>query len=183
MTRRDHDQNTEYTVSMKYYSLLAPLVILPLRFNPCVAQEVGTFLLKEGTEVQLRFTEELSSKTAKIDDPVTLALDEDIKIGDITVARAGSKATAAVSAARKSGMMGRAGELAIRIDSLKVGTTKIALRGTKNREGEGKVGTAVVLTVLFGPLGLIKHGKNVELKAGTPLIAYVADDISLPPAK
>ena len=30
------------------------------------------------------------------------------------------------------------------------------------------MGTAVALTVLFGPIGLIKHGKNVEVKASRP---------------
>jgi hypothetical protein len=41
----------------------------------------------------------------------------------------------------------------------------------------------VALTVLFGPIGLIKHGKNVEVKAGTPLTAYVDDDVPLDPVK
>jgi hypothetical protein len=58
---------------------------------------------------------------------------------------------------------------------------KVRLRGTKGKEGEGKVGSTVALTVLFGPIGLIKHGKNVEIKQGTALRTFVADDISLPP--
>jgi hypothetical protein len=37
------------------------------------------------------------------------------------------------------------------------------------------------LTVLFGPIGLIKHGKNVEVKAGTLL--YVDEDAQLMPAQ
>jgi hypothetical protein len=57
------------------------------------------------------------------------------------------------------------------------------IRGTRGREGEGKVGTAVALTVLFGPSGLIKHGKNVEVKEGTPLMAYVDQDFAVPAAK
>jgi hypothetical protein len=39
----------------------------------------------------------------------------------------------------------------------------------------------VALTVLFGPIGLIKHGKNVEIRAGSPLTAYVDQDIWLTP--
>jgi hypothetical protein len=35
----------------------------------------------------------------------------------------------------------------------------------------------VVLTVLFGPSGLIKHGKNVEIQQGQALHAFVSDDI------
>lgn len=45
------------------------------------------------------------------------------------------------------------------------------IRGTKGKEGQGKEGTAVALTVIFGPLGLRKHGKNVDIKEGTPLTA------------
>jgi hypothetical protein len=41
------------------------------------------------------------------------------------------------------------------------------------------VGTAVALTVLFGPIGLIKHGKNVEIKEGTLLTAYVDQDFAV----
>jgi hypothetical protein len=136
-------------------------------------------VLREGTEVPLKFAEDISSKTAAVDDTVALVLDEDIKVGDIIVARAGAKAVATVSNVRKAGMMGKAGELNIRLESMKVGDTKVRLRGTKGREGDSKVGTAVALTVLFGPIGLIKHGKNIDVKTGTPLKAYIADDVAL----
>jgi hypothetical protein len=36
--------------------------------------------------------------------------------------------------------------------------------------------------VLFGPIGLIKHGKEIVVKEGTPLAAFVDDDIALPAA-
>ena len=50
------------------------------------------------------------------------------------------------------------------------------LRGTKARQGDDKVGTAVALTVLFGPVGLQKHGKNSEMSEGTPLTGFVAEN-------
>jgi len=78
--------------------------------------------------------------------------------------------------------MGKSGELNIRLDYLKAGDTKIKLRGTKGKEGESGVTGTVVLTVLFGPIGLIKHGKNVEIKQGQALHAFVGDDIALVPA-
>jgi hypothetical protein len=143
----------------------------------------GTLVLREGTEVKLKFAQELSSKTAALDDAVALVLDEDLKVGDTVVARSGAKAVASVTNVKKAGMMGKAGELNIRLESMKVGDTKVRLRGTKGREGEGKVGMAVALTVLFGPIGLIKHGKNVEVRQGTPLMAYVADDAVLTPVR
>jgi hypothetical protein len=147
---------------------------------PAAAQ--ATMKLAEGSDVSLAFDEDLSSKTAVEGDPVTFVLTDDLKVGNVTVAKAGCKAFGEVSHAEKSGMLGKAGDLSVRLDYLKVGDAKIKLRGTKGGEGQSGAGAAVALTVLFGPLGLIKHGKNVDIKKGTPLKAYVADDITLPPA-
>lgn len=140
-------------------------------------------VLKEGTDVKLRFAQELSSKTASEGDPVNFILDEDLKVGDVIVARAGAKAVGSVTNAKKAGMMGKGGELNVRLEHLRAGDNKVRLRGTKGKEGDSKTGTAVALTVLFGPVGLIKHGKEIVVKEGTPLAAFVDDDVSLPPAK
>jgi len=78
-------------------------------------------------------------------------------------------------------MMGKAGELNVQLLYLIVGDTHVRLRGTKGREGENKTGATVALTVIFGPVGLLKHGKNVEIPAGTPLTAYIDQDIWLLP--
>lgn len=141
----------------------------------------GKYMLREGTDVDLQFAQDLSSKTASEGDPVVLTLVDDLKVGNVVVAKAGDKAVGEVTKAEKSGMMGKAGQLNIRLDYLKTLDDKIRLRGTKGKEGESGVTGTVVLTVLFGPIGLIKHGKNVEIKTGQPLHAYVADDIALPP--
>jgi hypothetical protein len=142
---------------------------------------VGTLVLREGTDVRLKFANDLSSKTANDGDPVDLILDEDLKVGDIVVAKSGCKAVGEITNAKKAGMMGKAGELNLRLEHLKVGDQRVRLRGSKGKEGEGRVGAAVALTVLFGPIGLIKHGKNVEVKAGSALSAYVDQDASLVP--
>jgi hypothetical protein len=100
----------------------------------------------------------------------------------VVVAKAGSHAFGEVTKAEKSGMMGKAGELSLRLNYLKIPDGKIQLRGTKGKEGQSGATGAVVLTVLFGPIGLIKHGKNVEIKKGQSLHAFVADDVALVPA-
>jgi len=48
--------------------------------------------LKEGTDVPLKFAEPISSKTSSEGDPVNFVLADDIKVGDIVVAREGAKA-------------------------------------------------------------------------------------------
>ncbi|MGA7914615.1 MAG: hypothetical protein WCA00_05215, partial [Candidatus Acidiferrales bacterium] len=140
-------------------------------------------VLKEGTDVPLVFSQDLNSKTAVDDDTVNMTLAEDLKVGDVVVVRKGALAVATVTNAKKAGMMGRPGELSIRLEYLKSDDQRLHLRGNKGKEGEGKVGATVALTVLFGPIGLIKHGKNVDIPQGTPLTAYVDQDYALAPAK
>jgi hypothetical protein len=147
------------------------------------APDPAKLMLKEGNEVKLKFRDNLSSKTAAEGDPVNLLLAEDLKIGEATVARTGAIAVGTISHAKKSGMLGRAGELSMRLDYLRAGDAKVRLRGSQGKQGEGKEGTTVALTVLFGPIGLIKHGKQVEIKEGTQLLAYVDQDIELVPMK
>lgn len=138
-------------------------------------------LLREGTEVTLKFAKEISSKTANDGDSVEFILADDVKVGDDVVVKKDCHATATVSNAKKAGMMGKPGELNVQLQYLDAGSSHIRLRGTKGREGESKTGTAVALTVIFGPIGLIKHGKNVDIPEGTPLTAYIDQDVWLPP--
>ena len=156
----------------------------PAAQQPQVAADApAKLVLKEGTDVKLKFAQDLSSKTAAEGDPVNLVLDEDLKVGDVVVAKTGAKALGTVTHVKKAGMMGKAGELNMRLEYVLVGDARMKLRGTKGKEGQGKEGAAVALTVLFGPIGLIKHGKNVEIKEGTPLAAYVDQDFTVPAAK
>lgn len=140
-------------------------------------------LISEGTEVPLKFASDLTSKTAVENDPVEFVLDDDVKVGRTVVVAKGAHAKAIVSHAHRAGMMGKGGELNIQLEYLAVADSHVRLRGTKGRQGDSKVGATVALTVLFGPIGLIKHGKEVQIPAGTPLTAYVEQDIWLPPAQ
>jgi hypothetical protein len=138
-------------------------------------------MLRDGQTVKLKLVSPLSSKTAHVGDPVALELAQDLRVDDVLVVREGASASGEVTNAKKAGMMGKGGDLAMTLNYLKAGDYKIKLRGTKGHEGDSKVGTAVVLTVAFGIVGLMKHGKNAEIPAGTPFEVYVADDIALPP--
>jgi hypothetical protein len=140
-------------------------------------------LLKEGDQVSLKFAAAISSKTAQEGDTVEFVLDDNLKVGDTIVAPKDAHALATVTNSKKAGMMGKGGELNVQLQYLVAGDNRIRIRGTKGREGENKTGATVALTVIFGPIGLIKHGKNVDIPAGTPLVAFVDQDIWLPPIK
>jgi hypothetical protein len=160
-------------------SAATPANANPTMSTPPTAASAERIVLKEGTEVPLVFATDLNSKTAVDDDTVNMTLAEDLKVGDLIVVKKGAPALATVTNAKKARVMGKAGELSIRLEYLKSDDQRLRLRGSKGKEGEGKVGATVALTVLFGPIGLIKHGKNVDIPPGTPLTAYVDQDYSL----
>jgi hypothetical protein len=114
---------------------------------------------------------------------VEFLLDDDLKVGESIVVSKGAHALATVSNAKKAGMMGRPGDLSVQLQYVVAGSNHLRIRGTKSREGDSKTGATVALFVLFGPIGLIKHGKNVDIAAGTPFTAYVDQDIWLAPVK
>ena len=96
--------------------------------------EKPKLVLKEGSDVQLKFAQNLTSHTATEGDPINLILTEDLTVDNVVVAKAGDKAVGEVSHAKRAGMMGRGGELNIRLDYLRVGDTRVMLaweRGTK----------------------------------------------------
>src|SRR5258708_12769144 len=72
------------------------------------AEPPAKLVLKEGTDVKLKFAQDLSSKTATDDDPVNLVLDEDLKVGDVTVAKAGSKSVTTVPHSNTTATLGNA---------------------------------------------------------------------------
>jgi len=136
--------------------------------------------LVEGTELKLQFEDAISSGSAVIGDRFTVSLAEPLTIAPGVVLPAGFRGVGEVTAAQKKGMMGKGGELSVRVDYLKVGETRIRLRGAQGGSGSGAVGTTVTLVVLFGPLGLLKHGHDMEIPKGQALKAYVDQDVDLP---
>ena len=133
----------------------------------------GGIVLPDGTELTVITTEEISSKTAVEGDALTFKVDDDVKINGKTVIARGAIVKGEISNSKKSGRMGKGGQLSIRILSTEsVDGQKVKLRASKGREGDDKTGTTVALVVLFGPLGFLKKGKDAKIKEGTRIKAY-----------
>jgi hypothetical protein len=135
--------------------------------------------LREGTRVQLVFAESLSSRTAAKGAPVNFVLASDIKVEDVTVAKAGCKVFGEVASVKKAELPGRSGALNLRLDYLQTGNEKIKLRGTKERGEEGGVQYSRPYSLKW-PAGLLRKGNDVEIGEGTTLTAYVEEDIAFP---
>jgi hypothetical protein len=169
---------------------MGPAGEIPLK-NLCKAAVAALFVMAgsaahadpvkvpEGTEVVISVEDKLSSETNKEGDRFSISLADDVVLADGTKLPAGLKGAGEVTHAKKKGMMGKPGELNVRFDYLKVGDSKIKLRGQKGAEGDARYGTTITLTVLFGPLGLIKHGKDVEIKPGQKMTIFTDADATV----
>ncbi|MDQ6926744.1 MAG: hypothetical protein M3154_10985 [Candidatus Eremiobacteraeota bacterium] len=136
--------------------------------------------IPEGTELHVVTTSDLSSKTATVGDPVNLKLDEAVMTdGRVAIAK-GALVRGTISEAKRAGRLGRGGKLNMKVETVSaVDGTRIPLRAAKGNAGDNKTGTTVVLTVLFGPLGLLKSGKDAEIKAGTPLVVFTDSTVAV----
>jgi len=132
--------------------------------------------IPEGTEMVVRLNDDLSSGTSTEGDQFSITLQEAVRLSDGTVLKPGYRGRGEIVKAKKKGFAGQGGELNIRINYIRIGDTRVRLRANKGSQGDTAMGATVALAVLFGPLGLLKHGHDVEIKAGQTITAYVDAD-------
>jgi len=131
-------------------------------------------VVPEATEFTVVTTEKISSKTAVAGSRLTFKVDEAVIIKGQIVINKGALVQGSVISSERSGMMGKGGKLAIKIEStLAVDGQEIKLRAAKGKDGSGAVASTVALTVLFGPLGLLKKGSEATIKEGTKIKVFV----------
>lgn len=123
-------------------------------------------LLTEGTEITLQMAQDISSRAARAGEPIELKLAEDLKVGDVLVAKAGARALGEVVQGKRPDFWGEAGEVSIRVHFLRVGDQKVEIRGAI-----GSAGTRYVVI----------RGSQAVIKAGTPVKAFIAADTEVAP--
>ena len=143
----------------------------------------STVLLKEGTEVKLALAQRVTGKAAVVGEPIELLLAEDLRVGDAVVVRKGTRVLGTIIEGRKSEKQrGRIKHLRIRVDFIKAGDARIMLRGEKAGIGKRNTKAMVAGAAAFGIYGLmLTMGKKYQIPVGTPVTAYVDEDINLPP--
>ncbi len=147
--------------------------------EPAAAREV---LLHEGTPVLLAFAGNVTSATAEKGQTVSFVLVNDVTVDGVVIAKAGSKASGEIVFVKKAAVPGKGGELDLRPDHLQVGGQKVPLRASKERNGERLFHYRRPYRLKW-PMGLMRTGDNVEIRQGTVLAVYVAQDISVSAAE
>jgi hypothetical protein len=96
-------------------------------------------------------------------EPVTLSAappttNGSVRVPDGSVIPASHRGRGSVAAVHKVEMVGKAGELNVRLDDLRIGDTRVHLSGNQGGEGKSMQSTAIALSLLVTPLFLLRHG-------------------------
>lgn len=141
--------------------------------NGARADEV---VLAEGTSLNLVTVQEISSKVAKLGDPVSFKVDEDVAVNGHVVISKGTPARGSVINAEKSGRMGKSGKLGVQVESTTtVDGQPLRLRAAHGKEGDDKTNSVVALSMLSG-FFLLKKGEDAKIKEGTRVKVYVGEE-------
>jgi hypothetical protein len=141
------------------------------------AQAPPVFKVPDGTALRLSLTQELSSATNAVDDPVHFEVLEDVKVAGVVAFPVGSTAVGHVVEVEPRRRMGRAGKLNFTVDHVKAPDgSNLRLRASSTRKGEDKTGTVIIGSVVLSPLFLIMRGKDITISKGTEITAYIDGD-------
>lgn len=138
------------------------------------------------TGVILETAQPLSSATAKRGDGFALRLAEPLLVDGAMVLPAGAACHGEVIHAERSRGGGKPGELLLAARYIEHGGRRIALRGFRlSGAGQDKMGAAIGVAVVAGPLAMFLRGGQIEIPAGARAQARLAEAVDLssaPPA-
>lgn len=135
---------------------------------------VTEVVIPDGTEVTVRLTKQISSADARLDDEVKFEAVDAVTVDGQVLIEKGAEAKGRVLLAQSKRSFGRKGKLDFSIDTVEaVDGQKIRLRYSREMRGEGRAGTAGVVTWLTGPFGFFVKGKDVEIPAGTEYTIFI----------
>ena len=149
---------------------------------PIAAPTTTNAILRVGTEVPLRLSEELTTKGKKlrVGQRFHLETSEPILVQGITVIPVGSPAVGEITDVRNKGMWGKSGHLAARVLYLTVNGRQVRLSGAFDDKGvAGGVGAVAVSAIVFWPAGFFMTGTSAMVPAGSIIKSFTDEDVPL----
>jgi hypothetical protein len=143
----------------------------------CAGATVGEareIAIPDGTEVNLRLLEAVSSATAQKEDIVRFEAAADVVVDGVVVIQEGAFGRGTVTLAQHRRSFGRKGKLEFTIDVVEsVDGGNVLLRAARELRGKDLHGTAAVVTILTGPFGVFVKGRETEVAAGTEYTIFI----------
>jgi hypothetical protein len=166
--------------------LAAPVSVFAQTFVPApvapIAAPVTTnAILRTGTEVPLRLSEELTTKhkNLRVGQRFRMESTVPVIVQGVTVIPVGSPAVGEITDVRNKGGWGKSGHFGARVLSVTVNGRQIRLSGSFDDKGKaGGVG-AVAAAYFVLPVGFFVTGTSAALPVGTPVKGFVDEDVQL----
>lgn len=158
---------------------LALLICNPLE---AFAQSSRNNLLEAGSPVVLKVTEDFNTANKGENGTIAAVVDNDVYSanGSTILITKGTPATIDYSA-EPNGAWGKAGKVCVSTATTKtIDNKRVSLRLNSCKNGSGRIGAVIVLSVLFFPLGLISgciKGGMPKIGNGTTFSGSVTQDI------
>jgi hypothetical protein len=149
---------------------------------PVAAPAYTSAILRVGTVVPLRLSEELTTKGKKlrVGDRFHLETSEPVMVQGVNVIPVGSPAVGEITDVRNKGMWGKSGHLGARILYVTVNGRQIRLSGAFDDKGvAGGVGAVLVSGVIFLPAGFFMTGTSALVPSGSVVKGFVDEDVPL----
>jgi hypothetical protein len=160
----------------------APVTQVAAPAVPIAAPATVNAVLRVGTEVPLRLSEELTTKGKKlrVGNRFHLETSEAVVVQGVVVVPAGSPAMGEITDVRNKGMWGKSGHLAARLLYVTVNGRQIRLSGAFDDKGvAGGVGAALVSGIVFLPAGFFMTGTSARVPMGTVVKGFIDEDVPL----
>jgi hypothetical protein len=157
-------------------------VFAPVAAAPVFAPVSGNAVLRSGTEVPLRLSEELTTKnkSLRIGQRFRMETTVPVVVQGVTVIPTGSPAVGEITEVRNKGGWGKSGHFGARVLSVTANGRQIRLSGAFDDKGKaGGVGAVAVSALIFAPAGFFMTGTSAQLPVGTPVKGFVDEDIQL----
>jgi hypothetical protein len=135
----------------------------------------GVSVVPDGTEVDLKLAETISSARAMEGQRIRFTVAKDVVINGYVVIPVGALAIGTVTKATPKKWAGRSGKLEMSLqDVTAIDGSKIDIAGTRGGSGDSHVGrmvTGIVITSIFtlggASLFLLMHGKDLVIPEGS----------------
>jgi hypothetical protein len=138
-------------------------------------------VLKEGTEIRLKFAQNVTSRIARPGQMIEFVVAEPVIVDGVILIKEGARSIGYVVDTASAGGTGKGGRMEIRMEGVRTCGKMVKITGSDSRAEKRATGEVVGMTIAFGLSGfLMAKGHEVKIPEGTPMVAYVAETVEFP---
>ncbi len=169
------------------YTLLLLLVLPQGLFAEETSASTSRLIIPDGTAIDLRLTQTVSSTHARVGDPLDFIVERDVRAGDFTIIRAGSIARGSITKVKGKRFLGIGAKVVFKLDSVELVTGEtVGLRAQREVKGASHtwrmIGAMAVTGLFFlpaAPVFLLSRGGNSTVLKSTEVTAQIDGDTSV----